>query len=118
MKSYRKVFLFIPLLLSSYLSAAQESCNNGIDDDGDGLIDCYDPECSGNTSCSGFYIGNKVICGEEPDASAFSIKLQWASENYTAFNSITPAVGDLDGDGIPEVVSTNRKENSLLELED
>ncbi|WP_109830617.1 gliding motility-associated C-terminal domain-containing protein [Reichenbachiella versicolor] len=117
MKSYRRILLFISFLLSSYLSIAQEICDNGVDDDGDGLIDCYDPDCSGNDACSGFYIGNPVICGEEPDASAFSIQLQWASDNYTAFNSITPAVGDLDGDGIPEVVTTNRHERKLFVLD-
>lgn len=30
---------------------AQEICDNGIDDDGDGLIDCQDPSCSGYGSC-------------------------------------------------------------------
>ena len=29
----------------------QEICDNGIDDDGDGLIDCEDPSCSGYASC-------------------------------------------------------------------
>ncbi len=29
----------------------QEDCVNGIDDDGDGLIDCADPSCSGVASC-------------------------------------------------------------------
>ncbi len=29
----------------------QENCNNGIDDDGDGLVDCDDPSCSGVSSC-------------------------------------------------------------------
>ncbi len=29
----------------------QEDCVNGIDDDGDGLIDCNDPSCSGVASC-------------------------------------------------------------------
>ncbi|WP_422107103.1 DUF6923 family protein [Winogradskyella sp.] len=29
----------------------QEICDNGIDDDGDGLIDCEDPSCSGYGSC-------------------------------------------------------------------
>ena len=29
----------------------QEICDNGIDDDGDGLIDCQDPSCSGYGSC-------------------------------------------------------------------
>ncbi|MFD2586944.1 DUF6923 family protein [Croceitalea marina] len=29
----------------------QEDCKNGIDDDGDGLVDCDDPSCSGVASC-------------------------------------------------------------------
>ncbi|MFK7033321.1 T9SS type A sorting domain-containing protein [Flavobacterium oreochromis] len=29
----------------------QENCSNGIDDDGDGLVDCDDPSCSGTGSC-------------------------------------------------------------------
>lgn len=28
-----------------------EICDNRIDDDGDGLIDCMDPDCSGNETC-------------------------------------------------------------------
>ncbi len=30
---------------------SQEDCTNGIDDDGDGLIDCEDPSCSGYADC-------------------------------------------------------------------
>jgi len=30
----------------------QEICDNGIDDDGDGLIDCEDPSCSGFGDCA------------------------------------------------------------------
>ncbi|WP_339849510.1 T9SS type A sorting domain-containing protein [uncultured Dokdonia sp.] len=30
----------------------QEICDNGIDDDGDGLIDCEDPSCSGYGMCA------------------------------------------------------------------
>jgi len=29
----------------------QEDCKNGVDDDGDGLVDCDDPSCSGVASC-------------------------------------------------------------------
>lgn len=29
----------------------QEICDNGIDDDGDGLVDCEDPSCSGYGTC-------------------------------------------------------------------
>ena len=29
-----------------------EQCDNGIDDDGDGLVDCQDPDCAGSTLCA------------------------------------------------------------------
>jgi len=40
----RNCLAFFILLFSVALNA-QENCNNGIDDDGDGLIDLNDPEC-------------------------------------------------------------------------
>ena len=39
------IFIFCSLAFVSY--AQVEDCNNGIDDDGDGLVDCNDPDCSG-----------------------------------------------------------------------
>ncbi|MBL0911943.1 MAG: gliding motility-associated C-terminal domain-containing protein [Bacteroidia bacterium] len=44
-----RVFCFLFLCAFSYTSYAQqaENCSNGIDDDGDGLVDCNDPDCSG-----------------------------------------------------------------------
>ncbi len=33
------------------ISACVEICDNGIDDDGDGLIDCNDPDCATSTDC-------------------------------------------------------------------
>ncbi len=35
----------------STAAVPEEICDNGIDDDGDGLIDCDDPACSGQISC-------------------------------------------------------------------
>ncbi|MGZ4158099.1 MAG: hypothetical protein ACXVED_13330, partial [Bacteroidia bacterium] len=32
---------------------AQEICGNGIDDDGDGLVDCLDPDCTSNSVPTG-----------------------------------------------------------------
>ncbi|MCB0644336.1 MAG: hypothetical protein KDC44_21980, partial [Phaeodactylibacter sp.] len=41
------------LLLGSNLYCdCIEYCNNLIDDDGDGLVDCDDPDCSGDPSCN------------------------------------------------------------------
>lgn len=36
------------MISTCLLSYAQEICGNGIDDDGNGLIDCYDPACYGS----------------------------------------------------------------------
>ena len=41
---FRIVFTIL-LLFSTGTLSAQEICNNGIDDDGDGLIDLLDEEC-------------------------------------------------------------------------
>jgi uncharacterized repeat protein (TIGR01451 family) len=36
-----------------------EDCQNGIDDDGDGLIDCHDPDCADKPYCAGI-----EVCGD------------------------------------------------------
>jgi hypothetical protein len=46
---------------------AQEICNNGIDDNGDGLIDCADPQCSGIDGCP--------MCGEVDNPQATPLPL-------------------------------------------
>ncbi len=38
--------------ISAYRNRQQELCHNGIDDDGNGLIDCQDPACIGVEGCS------------------------------------------------------------------
>ncbi|UXP31860.1 gliding motility-associated C-terminal domain-containing protein [Reichenbachiella agarivorans] len=117
MNSYRKLILTLPLLLISLILSAQEICDDGIDNDGDGFIDCYDGQCSGDAQCLDFYFGNSVKCQDAATQNpAFSVKLQWASADQTAFNSVTPAIGDIDADGTPEVVSTNRENNTLTIL--
>jgi len=47
------------LSLTGLSETASEICNNGIDDDGDGAIDCYDLKCAGDPSCA------KLVC--QPD---------------------------------------------------
>ena len=91
----------------SLTAMAQENCSNGIDDDGDGLIDCFDPDCSGNNSCTEFFFGNQILCENEPSVQDFAIALQWGSNNGSVQTSSQVAIGDLDGDGIPEVIAPN-----------
>ncbi|MEM1121689.1 MAG: Ig-like domain-containing protein, partial [Bacteroidota bacterium] len=56
----------IAFLTTSELSAsvslpAAEICANGIDDDGDGLVDCADPDC-GNYTFAGLISGDELSC--------------------------------------------------------
>jgi gliding motility-associated-like protein len=46
-------FLCLLLLMTSYNSFAQEICDNAKDDDGDGLVDLYDPDCQCHYQVSG-----------------------------------------------------------------
>ncbi|GJM35986.1 MAG: hypothetical protein DHS20C18_49870 [Saprospiraceae bacterium] len=86
-------------------SACPEICDNGIDDDEDGLIDCFDEDCGCTEPCEDYYYED---CPEEcvggPFPGNISIQSLWESEQTVA-NWDVPVVGDLDADGIPEVVS-------------
>ncbi len=44
-----RLFAAFPAVLLSFVLQAQEICNNGIDDDGNGLIDLNDPACECST---------------------------------------------------------------------
>lgn len=43
-----------------------EICDNGLDDDGDGLVDCEDPDCTASETCgvSGVIYGSTYACTE------------------------------------------------------
>lgn len=105
----RLVYLFVISLSSmAFTTYAQEICNNGIDDDNDGFIDCFDSSCANNTQCDGSYIGNDALCEARPaEFPAFRMTLDWASENRVTNHLNRMSIGDLDRDGIPEVVVTN-----------
>ena len=42
-----------PTNYRAYSNIAQEICDDGIDNDGDGLIDCADPKCGSAANCNG-----------------------------------------------------------------
>ncbi len=85
----------------------QENCFNGRDDDGDGLIDCYDPDCCGDDTCDDFYYADCPIdCEYTGGISDFELELEWTTQNsgqsWCGYN--TPITGDVDGDGVPEIL--------------
>ncbi|MBC6426201.1 MAG: gliding motility-associated C-terminal domain-containing protein [Ekhidna sp.] len=110
MNNYLQILLTIIFTFVTFLASAQtEICNNKIDDDGDGMVDCFDGDCSTNNDCDGFFFGNAVSCSDEIEVSTFAIRQQWTSDNETATSHATPVVGDLDLNGIPEVISVNNR---------
>jgi gliding motility-associated-like protein len=63
-----KSILLVFFLLSVSTVFSQEICDNGIDDDGDGLIDCLDPDCLSSPDCPAFAVpGGCLPIGYYPD---------------------------------------------------
>ncbi len=99
-----------------------ENCFNGRDDDGDGLIDCYDPDCCGDEFCEDFYyVECPIDCSLDSTMGDFELEMEWStlggSADWCAYN--TPIVADVDRDGIPEVLGkpcTGANQNSGIPL--
>jgi gliding motility-associated-like protein len=112
----KKLLFFLPIFICSSLFA-QEICNNGIDDDGDGFVDCFDSQCTGSTDCSDCFYGKPVAnCTMVPTNPAFSLNNVWQSSVNVSTRS-TMMVGDVDGDGSPEVVCHQDGTNQLYVLD-
>ncbi len=107
----RTPFLVLSLCIMSFFAAAQgvEICNDGIDNDGDGFIDCYDGSCANIGDCDGTFLGNDAKCEAKPSAfPKFTMTLDFASPDETTNHLSRMAIGDLDRDGIPEIITMNR----------
>jgi len=93
------------------LTEMMEICDNGIDDDGDGLIDCFDEDCFGTMACDGFYYGTAgSSCTFEPEVSPeFDLEFVCQTDHtqYPIDQRSAVYVGDMDGDGIPEMVAND-----------
>lgn len=66
--------------------SSQEICDNRIDDDGDGLIDCFDPDCGGDDSCwqceTEFY---------QVHSNSYLVALNPATGTYSTLGTISGA---------------------------
>lgn len=96
--SFHALFTGLLLLLGSMLFAQNqpEICTNNLDDDGDGYVDCYDPDCA----CT-------------PDPTCFSTapdniaaRLKWRSQPKLYRSMTVPMVANMNpqSDNIPEIV--------------
>lgn len=105
---FLQIFLFFlfsaPLCLHGQ-AAGIEICDNGIDDDGDGLIDCYDQDCTCTGQCDDFYYTTcKADCYFIPPCGNLSLGVQWVGDAQTGTYS-TIVAGDMDKDGVPDIVT-------------
>src|SRR5688572_29950098 len=96
-----KIGLLLLFIAFSTLSLAQEICGNGLDDDNNGKVDCFDGACANKTVCDDSYIGKDKDCQIPPPPSVtFKMKLAYRSSQSspvtTSFDRIV--VGDIDGD--------------------
>jgi hypothetical protein len=101
--------------------AGAEICSGGVDEDGDGLVDCSDPDCSGVTICgSPIYSmpfegdcangidddGDGYVDCTDPDCAATALCL--APPPYgIPYESICNDGVDNDGDGTTDCVDTD-----------
>lgn len=93
----------------------QEICGNGIDDDYNGFTDCYDAACHSNFECADSWpFVQSFECHRNTDAVV--PVPAWFSPNGTSYNHNNLAVGDLDNDGVPEIISVNRYEKAVYIL--
>lgn len=103
----RHILLFFLACIFLRVYSQPEICNNCIDDDGDGLIDCYDTECNGSPLCDNFIV-------QVPDVNCLSFatptinaQILWQDNSTSVFGEQTPFVADIDADGIPEIILTD-----------
>src|SRR3989338_8286725 len=95
---FRVLFSVLFPLVLSFSALSQENglgaCGNGLDDDGDGLIDCYDPDCAGDLNCDGYFFGQVGSCSFPPGAP-FAMRPEWKADSLCVFSTQTPVAGDI-----------------------
>ena len=76
----------------------EEICNNGIDDDGDGLVDYFDPDChDGPLECYELELPQ--------DSTAFTPRFKCSFDHPNIVSYAPPMFADIDGDGVTEIVA-------------
>ncbi|WP_411812028.1 FG-GAP-like repeat-containing protein [Chryseobacterium scophthalmum] len=100
------VSTYSPNALNNQISPfLTEICNDGLDNDADGLIDEFDSDCSPLATCA----STKTI-------NNFEIQQQVTTSSGDYNNYQTPIVADIDKDGIPDIVAFNDANNSISVL--
>ncbi len=100
---------------TSHCSAScLEICNNGVDDDGDGLIDYYDTDCPCQDSIAcgtPFYNVCAPVCEFPIPSVAIEMEPIWSKTGIRVSNG--QMVADIDGDCQPDVVAINSSGSAI-----
>jgi hypothetical protein len=73
--------------ISAYRTRQVELCHNGIDDDGNGLIDCADPACRGVEGCDGPFCMPDQQLGTMQVGSARTVQLNVAQKGTAGYTA-------------------------------
>lgn len=112
----RLILLYSFILLANPIFSQTEICDNGMDDDGDGLIDCFDDDCCDMAGCNTFWFDSCVDTdclfqgSENFTITREEIDLQASYEETSLI-----VAGDLNNDGLPEIITT--KSNQLVYID-
>ena len=91
-----------------------EVCNNGLDDDGDGLIDCYDEDCCGLDMCQDFWYRGclDTICIYQGSQKFTIESMAYSPPEISVFSNVV--AGDIDYDGDTDIAIANGKKEIYL----
>ncbi len=93
-----------------------EICDNGIDDDGDLLVDYFDPDCPCQDTMycgSPFYNICTPECEVDVPIATFDQEVIWSRQNIRIANG--QIVADINGDCTPDVIAVNTS-GTLIEV--
>jgi hypothetical protein len=83
----------INIAVSAVANRSTEICNNGIDDDGDGLVDCQDPDCFGVPGCAAPACNPDVDFGDYVWGTSHSAMLDTSSAQNLYNTSCSKGTG-------------------------
>ena len=111
----KKLLLFCSISFSISFSFSQEICGNGIDDDGDLLIDLNDPDCA----CSGFGGGSTTVTSLIPNPSfesntccPSSVSQLYCADNWVQASNATSDYFNLSRDEYQNTAMNSCAQNS------